>query len=440
MVDDLGNPATVTRPAMTESPPPAADDSTAASRRDRRRAAVRASHRRRRGDGRSGRCARHATGRRARPVRGELPVQAGRRSPPACRCPGIVASHVWARSQWPRIDRWASGAQVIHGTNYVVPPTRLPAVVSVYDCWFLRHPDHAVTGRAPRRRTTAPARSRRAPSCTPAPTTPRDRFAELFDTDRVDDDPARAAARAAAAARRCAAAGGGHAHCAAIRSCWRSAPRSGARRCPCSSPRSDRSQCEHAELRLVLAGAEGDDSPAVVQAIAAPSTHLPRACAADRRRRRRHQALAAAARGGARLPVARRGVRVPDPRGAAGGDAGGRQRRRRRRPRSAATACCSSAGAIPPAFAAALGRAIADGGLRLGLIEAGQRNVRRFDWNDTADRLVALYRELARRRRPRQPDRRCVPRPRRPRDPRRLPMGRSPCWPAASVPPDSCEG
>ena len=57
--------------------------------------------------------------------------------------PGIVASHLWARSQWPRFDRWAGGAQVIHGTNYVVPPTRLPSVVSVYDCWFLRHPDHA---------------------------------------------------------------------------------------------------------------------------------------------------------------------------------------------------------------------------------------------------------------------------------------------------------
>ena len=53
--------------------------------------------------------------------------------------PGIVASHLWARSHWPRLDRWANGAQVVHGTNYVVPPTSLPSVVSVYDCWFLRH-------------------------------------------------------------------------------------------------------------------------------------------------------------------------------------------------------------------------------------------------------------------------------------------------------------
>jgi glycosyltransferase involved in cell wall biosynthesis len=28
----------------------------------------------------------------------------------------------------------------VHGTNYVVPPCRIPQVVSVYDCWFLRNP------------------------------------------------------------------------------------------------------------------------------------------------------------------------------------------------------------------------------------------------------------------------------------------------------------
>jgi glycosyltransferase involved in cell wall biosynthesis len=32
---------------------------------------------------------------------------------------------------------------VVHGTTYVVPPTRVPRLVSVYDCWFLDHPDDA---------------------------------------------------------------------------------------------------------------------------------------------------------------------------------------------------------------------------------------------------------------------------------------------------------
>lgn len=57
--------------------------------------------------------------------------------------PGIVASHAWSRTGVPRADRWLRGADVVHGTNYVAPPTRLPTVVSVYDCWFLMQPDHA---------------------------------------------------------------------------------------------------------------------------------------------------------------------------------------------------------------------------------------------------------------------------------------------------------
>lgn len=54
--------------------------------------------------------------------------------------PGIVASHLWSRGDHPRADRWLSSVDVVHGTNYVVPPTRMPTVVSVYDCWFLANP------------------------------------------------------------------------------------------------------------------------------------------------------------------------------------------------------------------------------------------------------------------------------------------------------------
>jgi glycosyltransferase involved in cell wall biosynthesis len=55
--------------------------------------------------------------------------------------PAGIAHRVWARASVPRVDRWLQPAQVIHGTNYVVPPSRLPRLVSVYDCWFLRHPE-----------------------------------------------------------------------------------------------------------------------------------------------------------------------------------------------------------------------------------------------------------------------------------------------------------
>ncbi|MGA1747377.1 MAG: glycosyltransferase family 4 protein [Ilumatobacteraceae bacterium] len=57
--------------------------------------------------------------------------------------PARVATRCWARLDVPSADRWLSGAEVVHGTNYVVPPTRRPSVISVYDCWFLAHPEHA---------------------------------------------------------------------------------------------------------------------------------------------------------------------------------------------------------------------------------------------------------------------------------------------------------
>jgi len=56
--------------------------------------------------------------------------------------PAALALRLWARSA-PPIDRLLGHPDVVHGTNYVVPPTRCPRLVSVYDCWFLEHPDHA---------------------------------------------------------------------------------------------------------------------------------------------------------------------------------------------------------------------------------------------------------------------------------------------------------
>ncbi|MCB9381691.1 MAG: glycosyltransferase family 4 protein [Acidimicrobiaceae bacterium] len=68
-----------------------------------------------------------------------------RPQPPTVRLPipAAVAHRLWRRVPWPRLDRHLGDAQVVHGTNYVVPPTRRPAVVSVYDCWFLRHSELA---------------------------------------------------------------------------------------------------------------------------------------------------------------------------------------------------------------------------------------------------------------------------------------------------------
>jgi glycosyltransferase involved in cell wall biosynthesis len=47
--------------------------------------------------------------------------------------PAALAHRCWSRSRWPSAERWLGNADVVHGTNYVVPPPRRPTVVSVHD-------------------------------------------------------------------------------------------------------------------------------------------------------------------------------------------------------------------------------------------------------------------------------------------------------------------
>jgi glycosyltransferase involved in cell wall biosynthesis len=63
--------------------------------------------------------------------------QLTRRSMPL---PPRALVRLWARADHPRVDRWLPAADVVHGTNYVVPPTRRPASVTVNDTWCMRHP------------------------------------------------------------------------------------------------------------------------------------------------------------------------------------------------------------------------------------------------------------------------------------------------------------
>ncbi len=58
--------------------------------------------------------------------------------------PAAVAVRLWARHRALSVDRWLGDVDVVHGTNYVVPPSNRPRLVSVYDCWFLEHPEDAV--------------------------------------------------------------------------------------------------------------------------------------------------------------------------------------------------------------------------------------------------------------------------------------------------------
>jgi len=73
---------------------------------------------------------------RARQHRGDVPPDT--RFVPI---PARVLLQAWAHVEVPRIDRWMRPARVIHATNYLAPPSRLPTLVSVYDCSFVRYPE-----------------------------------------------------------------------------------------------------------------------------------------------------------------------------------------------------------------------------------------------------------------------------------------------------------
>jgi glycosyltransferase involved in cell wall biosynthesis len=73
---------------------------------------------------------------RARHHRDELPPDT--RFVPV---PATVLLHAWTRVDFPRIDRWLRPARVLHATNYLAPPSRLPTLITVYDCSFARYPE-----------------------------------------------------------------------------------------------------------------------------------------------------------------------------------------------------------------------------------------------------------------------------------------------------------
>jgi glycosyltransferase involved in cell wall biosynthesis len=304
--------------------------------------------------------------------------------------PGIVASHLWSRAGWPRFDHWANSSRLVHGTNYVVPPTRLPAVVSVYDCWFLRHPELAspVVRRAGERlrRAIASGAFVHASSDDTA-----DHVRALFATERVVTIPLGLPPAPPAVADLptppVAGALGGDPFVLAIGTEERR------KALPMLVEAFAAISADHRQLRLVLAGVPGDDSGSVDEALerldAATRDRVLRIGGVDEPTKhwllRRASVLAypsldegfgfpiLEAQLAATPVVASHVGALPE----IGGDG-----------------VLLVPGRDPDAFASALGRAIDDGGLRLGLIEAGHRNVKRFDWGATADRLVSLYRQL----------------------------------------------
>ena len=54
--------------------------------------------------------------------------------------PAGLSIKSWSRRDFPMAHRFLPGIDVLHGMNYVVPPTKGPRVVTVYDCWALLNP------------------------------------------------------------------------------------------------------------------------------------------------------------------------------------------------------------------------------------------------------------------------------------------------------------
>ena len=77
-------------------------------------------------------------------LRGRRELQAALPKGVECATRPIPARWVrrrWLRSDSPSIERWTGPIDVVHATNYVAPPAKVPVIVSVYDLTVLRFPE-----------------------------------------------------------------------------------------------------------------------------------------------------------------------------------------------------------------------------------------------------------------------------------------------------------
>ena len=93
--------------------------------------------------------------------------------------PARVLFDAWRWTSHPRIDRWVGSVDVVHGTNFVVPPTSAAALVTVHDVAFAERPD-LVTPASRRYRSLLRAAIRRGATIHTFSDTVRDAVVERF--------------------------------------------------------------------------------------------------------------------------------------------------------------------------------------------------------------------------------------------------------------------
>jgi glycosyltransferase involved in cell wall biosynthesis len=301
--------------------------------------------------------------------------------------PAGVAHRIWGHVDRPRVDRWMPGVDLIHGTNYVVPPSRRPRLVSVYDCWFLRHPEAAHPD--VRRGGEVLRRAVRSGACvhTSSKAT-ADALTELLPGVDVSVIPLGPLPVLSAPAASPIPEIDGRPYVLAIGTLERR------KNLPRLVEAFGHVAADQPDVVLVLAGSDGDDRPGVDAAIDAIGAQLAdrvlltgRVDAPTRAWLLRHARVLAypSLDEGFGFPLLEAmQLRIPIVASTAGSI-----------PEVAGSAALLSPPSDVETLAANLARALGSDGVRAELIASGERRWQQFSWDLCADQLVTLYQRVA---------------------------------------------
>ncbi|MDQ2726540.1 MAG: glycosyltransferase family 4 protein [Actinomycetota bacterium] len=298
--------------------------------------------------------------------------------------PAGVALRAWARTDIPTIEAWSGRVDVIHGTNFVVPPSRRAArLVSVHDLTSLHHPELCTP--AARRYPDLVRRALGQGAWVHA-------VSESVAADTVEHlgaEPGRVRVIYSGAPQPPALPPPGQRppSCPYILALGTVEPR---KNLPALVAAFDHVADDHPDLELHIAGPTGWGEDALVRAIGA-SRHGRRIARlgwvpdpADELSGAAIVAYPSLYEGFGFPPLEAMAAGVPVVATAVAA-----------LPEVLGNAAVLVAPGDTPALAAALGRVLSDDALRARLIEAGRTRVGRYRWELTGDRFARLYTELA---------------------------------------------
>jgi len=297
---------------------------------------------------------------------------------------------LWRRTDHPRIDHWIGRHDAVWGPNYVVPPTRAGALVTVHDLTTVHYPELADGFTLAYPDLVRRAIRRGAWVHTPSAFV-RDEVVAHFgaDPDRVVAIPHGVTVPAAV----CSSQGGAGARLAGgdryVLAVGTVEPR---KDLPTLVAAFDALAADDPHLRLVIAGADGWGASALAEAIAA-SRHGDRVVRlgwvddGDRAALLREAAVFA-------YPSLYEGFGLPPVEAMAAGVPVVTTRAG-----SLPEVCGDGAVLVPPrdaeALAGAIGRVLADPAERASLVERGHRVAASYDWDVTAARFSQLLAQVA---------------------------------------------